>query len=1366
MSLGSQNVKDTYCWIGIQFIYTSLVCIKICVMNHLYFSRKETYIYTKLAWLVVIMFCLSASHSWGQYFVNFEGSGETNGSYDAATVSLSGTNWSIGPEALIGDLGNDWKNGSRSLRLRARNGSLASMTANKTNGIGTISFSYRRYGTDGSQQPYAVEYSTNNGSSWTQIGSNITGTADVQTFNQTVNVTGNIRIRFRLTTSPGTSGDRRLNIDDINITDYTGVPTPSLTASTPTLSGFNYVQGSGPSGQLTYTLSGTDLVGSGNIVVTAPTNYQVSLTSGSGFANSINVPFASGIVTGQPRTIYVRLNAGLNAQCASYSGNITHTGGGATAINVAVQGTVSATLLPPLHNLSSSNFTFTTWANSSQCRTYPTNMRLWRTASILTSASTANPTANYEGAYNLSSASRISGQGANGVSFVATGSEGAGIPFGAAVGLNTTGRENIQVSWLSRMVSQGDGATPREFRLRLQYRVGSGSWVAVSGPVEYTSSGKTNGSSQTLTGTLPSACDNQAEVYVRWVYYEAAANSGGSRPEIGLDDITISSSPLSPATITTGTSVTGAPFTMSNCTSTHSGSISYTIGGSTPFVSGNVFTAELSDASGSFAQPLAIGSVTSTSAGSISITIPENLATGTGYRIRVVGSDPETTGSQSNAFTITQNGAYCPQVGDFQTRASGTWASTGTWHTYNYVAASKSRVWQNATIQPNNANLNVYVRNGHTVTLSDGPKSVNHLVIDNGGRLYRNNTSCANLQYVNLGGDLLCNGNFGNGTTSDAIGLNIQVGAHTIHGSGSFNAHRIRLSDEDNNNALRGSATLTIDMDVTLRYNPSSCTGGFNAIYSNRTASETFDVIINSGRTLTISDPTASIGMDGANNPPTVYPGTDRGGGYTVFGTIICEGYYMLGSNNTPANRKPYMRIKNGGLVRVAYLDFGDNNVASGGELTIENGGTLEITGASSGNSWLNTGVGSINFTVQSGSLIKYNSNSNQSIPGNLFTYNNLTKSGTGTLNLSSNLTVEGNLTFEDGIIATGANDLIVSNSSAGAIVGANTSGSTKFVNGRLIRNTNNAVYFFPVGNPTYGVQGFTIDVTGSGNVLGFVENNTTAPLVDRAYCDIETTDAVGSQIGQGTAGPDGFLDQMIFDLSSPLQWNVTNPGGGVTSYDITVNPNGANDIEPVMAMDGTEIRFLLKNGEPGNGGVPTGNVPDEFDENGFLACPNGYTLTGMTSFSTFTINGSTGANTQLPIELLYFNAVPKNRVVSLIWKTASELNNDFFTVQRSQDGFTWEDVLQIDGAGTTTLHNNYSEMDMHPYSGVSYYRLKQTDFDGQFSYSNIVSVVIDTEDKQLVKAVNILGQEVELDAKGMVILIFSNGESLKRVNE
>ncbi len=91
-----------------------------------------------------------------------------------------------------------------------------------------------------------------------------------------------------------------------------------------------------------------------------------------------------------------------------------------------------------------------------------------------------------------------------------------------------------------------------------------------------------------------------------------------------------------------------------------------------------------------------------------------------------------------------------------------------------------------------------------------------------------------------------------------------------------------------------------------------------------------------------------------------------------------------------------------------------------------------------------------------------------------------------------------------------------------------------------------------------------------------------------------------------------------------------------------------------------------------------------------------------------------------LPIELLSFVATPVNGVVDLRWTTASESNNDYFTVERSKDGLVWEDIIYVDGAGNSSSMLSYSSEDNSPYSGTSFYRLKQTDFDGSYSYSDI----------------------------------------------
>lgn len=117
----------------------------------------------------------------------------------------------------------------------------------------------------------------------------------------------------------------------------------------------------------------------------------------------------------------------------------------------------------------------------------------------------------------------------------------------------------------------------------------------------------------------------------------------------------------------------------------------------------------------------------------------------------------------------------------------------------------------------------------------------------------------------------------------------------------------------------------------------------------------------------------------------------------------------------------------------------------------------------------------------------------------------------------------------------------------------------------------------------------------------------------------------------------------------------------------------------------------------------------------------NTLTLTGQTG--TEFILGST-SNNSLPVELIDFNArlTPSSEVV-LSWTTNVEINNDFFTVQKSQDVQEWTDVILIEGAGNSSEINTYSTKDIHPFSGISFYRLVQTDFDGTQHFSDIVSV-------------------------------------------
>ncbi len=91
-----------------------------------------------------------------------------------------------------------------------------------------------------------------------------------------------------------------------------------------------------------------------------------------------------------------------------------------------------------------------------------------------------------------------------------------------------------------------------------------------------------------------------------------------------------------------------------------------------------------------------------------------------------------------------------------------------------------------------------------------------------------------------------------------------------------------------------------------------------------------------------------------------------------------------------------------------------------------------------------------------------------------------------------------------------------------------------------------------------------------------------------------------------------------------------------------------------------------------------------------------------------------------LPITLTEFNANRTDDKINLAWKTASERNNHFFEIERSSNSVSWKKIATVQGSGNSDLANRYQFQDNTPANGANYYRLKQVDFDGKFSYSKI----------------------------------------------
>ena len=138
-----------------------------------------------------------------------------------------------------------------------------------------------------------------------------------------------------------------------------------------------------------------------------------------------------------------------------------------------------------------------------------------------------------------------------------------------------------------------------------------------------------------------------------------------------------------------------------------------------------------------------------------------------------------------------------------------------------------------------------------------------------------------------------------------------------------------------------------------------------------------------------------------------------------------------------------------------------------------------------------------------------------------------------------------------------------------------------------------------------------------------------------------------------------------------------------------------------------------------------------------------------------------------VPVTLLSFTAqLQANKTVLLNWQTTAEINNNYFDVERSNDGLIFNVIGRVNGQGTSLLPHNYSMLDLHPLDGFNYYRLKQFDFDGHFIYSNVEVVELKNNEAITIfynnqnNSVQLLFNKTQHDLH--VKLYASNGQLIK----
>ncbi len=203
----------------------------------------------------------------------------------------------------------------------------------------------------------------------------------------------------------------------------------------------------------------------------------------------------------------------------------------------------------------------------------------------------------------------------------------------------------------------------------------------------------------------------------------------------------------------------------------------------------------------------------------------------------------------------------------------------------------------------------------------------------------------------------------------------------------------------------------------------------------------------------------------------------------------------------------------------------------------------------------------------------------------------------------------------------------------------------------------------------------------------------------------------------------DEFQYPPLYSLSEWEYWTLhVPPGAQQTRIMLTYGNNTNIDDEAAGFEENIAIAHLEDIWRP------VGTEPYQYKvdtQNKTVASTSSVNLTSKNPEKLFTF-GSKSPQMPLPVKLLFFHATAEENDIKLEWATASETNNDFFTIERSRNGTLFEKVIDlpsqtISGHSHETLH--YTSRDNKPLEGVSYYRLKQTDFDGSTTYSDLVGI-------------------------------------------
>ncbi len=384
------------------------------------------------------------------------------------------------------------------------------------------------------------------------------------------------------------------------------------------------------------------------------------------------------------------------------------------------------------------------------------------------------------------------------------------------------------------------------------------------------------------------------------------------------------------------------------------------------------------------------------------------------------------------------------------------------------------------------------------------------------------------------------------------------------------------------------------------------------------------------------------------------------------------------------------------------------NLTGGGSDGQIDINGTMEVEGA-----WTNNAANNVFTNVGTDGTVKLVGTTEQEVGGSNWTdFENLTlDNSAGVKMMITDNRVNGILTLTSGPVTLNSKTLIINSTETGAIsatsgyiLSETTDGDSR-IQWNIGESTPGNIYVIPFYSSTGPViiplsTTVTSGGTGSGNITV-----ATYPTADdnTPYADYPAT--------VSSMNPDPLYAMDRFFLIAMNSYT----GNPTVDIELTYDPADitGNTIPEAnlqaQAWDGSSSWL-----------APTGTVD---------AAANKVAYTGISTSRVWVL---TNNDNPLPIELVDFKAACDNNKVELTWTTATETNNDYFTIEKSPELQNWSPLADVDGAGNSSSVISYSYADENPNRDVTYYRLKQTDFDGKYSYSGPISAYCYTSDNNI----------------------------------